>query len=360
MVKVVSKVLVVVGFVLATILAAVLGSVLFFVATRAADFAAQDRRLEAIAASAAPRVADDLSYFSIPPDTLMNEIQLVATHNSYRIRSDALRLFLLDLGSPGEAAKLLYGHEPLYEQLDSGIRSFELDVRYRRGRFETAHVPLVDDRSTCPDLGKAFREIQLWSTANPRHLPIVIILELKSDWLILDPALVAFDSAALEALDELVRSSFTGRTLFAPDDLRGRYATIAEAIASRGWPRLEEMLGRMVLVIHENSEYRRLYTNENPSLAGKAMFTCAPPGEPDSAFAILNDPFDPLIPDYRSRGIIVRTRADADLVVEPARIAQARASGAHIISTDFPPGEPRESDGFSMNLPGGRTARKLP
>lgn len=36
-----------------------------------------------------------------------------------------------------------YGYRTLTEQLESGIRTMEWDVRLRRGRFELTHVPIA-------------------------------------------------------------------------------------------------------------------------------------------------------------------------------------------------------------------------
>jgi hypothetical protein len=58
----------------------------------------------------------------------------------------------------------------------------------------------------------------------------------------------------------------------------------------------------------------------------------------EARIQILNDPVADAasIRAARARGDIVRTRADADLADEPRRAAAALASGAQIISTDYP------------------------
>ena len=52
-------------------------------------------------------------------------------------------------------------------------------------------------------------------------------------------------------------------------------------------------------------------------------------------------------------GFFIRTRADAGLNVaapgQPARRDAALASGAHILSTDFPAGEPHAELGYVVN-----------
>ncbi len=84
------------------------------------------------------------------------------------------------------------------------------------------------------------------------------------------------------------------------------------------------------------------------------MFTCAPEGSPDAAVAILNDPVAdaPRITALTARHFLVRTRADADGVHRPADLAAAIASGAQVVSTDFPPSYPAR-DGYTASFAAG-------
>ena len=52
------------------------------------------------------------------------------------------------------------------------------------------------------------------------------------------------------------------------------------------------------------------------------------------------------------QGYIVRTRADDDTVPDPsvARREIALASGAQIVHTDYPPGEPRFNTGYQVTF----------
>jgi hypothetical protein len=340
----------------------VLGIVVFLLVSRGLDGARQKRRVEALRRAAAPVAEHERAARALPADVRLDGIQLVATHNSYHLRSDALRLFLIGLVEPGEPAKLRYSHAPLSAQFDGGIRSIELDVRNRGGRFVIAHVPLVDDRTAVPDFRYALEEIRLWSERTPGHVPIVVILELKDDWTFLDPRLKPWDRSALDRLDALIRAVFSPSGLLVPDDVRAGAASLESAILARGWPALREVRGRVMFILHENEEYRRLYTEGNPTLAGRAMFPCAPPGSPDAGVLILNDPVADggRIRDLVRRGYLVRTRADADLAIDPAQRRAALDSGAQVVSTDFPPGEPDPVTGYACVFPDGSTVRARP
>ena len=298
--------------------------------------------------------------FPLDGELRLDEIQLVATHNSYHVQPDPLRLFLIGLVEPEEADALRYTHEPLWDQLDAGIRGFELDVRYKRDRFEIVHVPLVGNRGTCPDFTLALREIRLWSDAHPAHLPIVVLFELKADWMQLDPGLRPFTAESLDEMDRLLTAEFPDGRLITPDSVRGTAPTLRDAVANGGWPPVRGLLGKVMFILHENEEYRKLYTSGRPSLEGRVMFTCSEPGEPDAAVMLRNDPNDAEIPNLVSAGYLVRTRADADLDIDATKRHAALASGAQIISTDYPPSEPQEETGYVVDFGGGRTVRKRP
>ncbi|HEY9593734.1 MAG TPA: Ca2+-dependent phosphoinositide-specific phospholipase C, partial [Spirochaetia bacterium] len=224
----------------------------------------------------------------------------------------------------------------------------------RRGRFETAHVPLVDNRSTVPDFRLALREVAAWSDRNPGHVPITLLLELKTDYAFLDPGLRPIRGSELDALDTVIRAEL-GARLLTPDEVRGGAETLSRAIASRGWPRLGAVRGRIVVILHEDETFRKLYVAGHPTLEGRAMFTCAPFDAPDGGVAICDDPVADAsrIGTALARHWIVRTRADGDGARGQAGLAAALGSGAQIVSTDFPPAYPAP-DGYVASFAGGK------
>ncbi|HUX41448.1 MAG TPA: Ca2+-dependent phosphoinositide-specific phospholipase C [Rectinemataceae bacterium] len=287
---------------------------------------------------------------AIPDSTPFAKLRLLATHNSYRRGSNSLGLFFIGLVKPGEPRNLAYAHKPLTAQLELGLRSFELDLRPRGDRFILEHVPLVDPRTWEPDFALALEELALWSDRNPGHLPIVLLFELKNDYSFLDPTLGPWDAAAFDRLDAAIRTGL-GTRLYSPDDRSGR-----------PWPTVGEMRGRFLVILHENEDYRAIYEAGHPNLAGRAMFDCLPGGAPGAFFAILNDPFADASPiaAAEARGTVVRTMAGAGGDLRPGMLEAALASGAQIISTDYPVGYTPGPEGFVASLPGGKTVDVLP
>ena len=86
--------------------------------------------------------------------------------------------------------------------------------------------------------------------------------------------------------------------------------------------------------------------------------------EAHAAFYVNNEPEDSETPKLVQAGFIVRTRADADLKEaienDTSRRDKAFASGAQIITTDFPSGEAHMDTGYVVKFDGDLVARVNP
>jgi hypothetical protein len=325
----------------------------------------------------------------------LSEVQYIGSHNSYHAGLAPSETVVRKRIEPDFVD---YSHPPLTRQLDDGVRQIELDVfsdakggRYahpalveqvrkaglpadppfadaavmQRPGFKVMHIQDVDQRSACQPLTSCLAEVRRWSQAHPRHLPLFILVETKDSvehkpfpTVLPEP----FDSRALDALDEEVRSVFARGEYIAPDDVRGRFGTLNEAILKQGWPTLEQARGKVVFLLDQ----RRVgpaYLQGHPSLRGRVFFTNAAPGADDAAFTELNDGDADSIAALVKQGYLVRTRTDADLK-EPSRNDTRRrdammASGAQLLSTDYPDGEAAPT-GYVVSFPGHRRARCNP
>jgi hypothetical protein len=296
----------------------------------------------------------------------LQDVQMLGTHNSYHRRpARAIQ--------PNEPAD--FGHPSLDVQLArQGIRSLELDA-YNGPSFPVFHSIIVDDRSNCPTLAACLRTVNTWSRANPGHLTVVLFVEPKAlptnpdpgiqgviDSTVAEQRLANWDAAALARLDKTVRSAF-GRTLVTPDEVRGKRATLRDAILQDGWPTLGKVRGDVIVVLNVGGPLRDLYLTGAPSLEGKPMFVPSEPQEPSAAIIKRDHPQPKHFPDLVRQNFLVKTRADADAVEARAndltRAIEAVTSGATIIATDYPVPD-RTIGGYQVELPGTAVARCNP
>lgn len=333
-------------------------------------------------------------------DVRLNQIQVVGSHNSYHIEPAPGVLDVIARANARGAENIQYTHPPLAEQFqDRGIRQIELDVfadpagglfadppirklalltgkdpgpeadaagRLRKPGMKVLHIPGVDYRSTTPTFVDALQQVRAWSKDHPRHVPIMILVELKTPEAdrIAGKA-VPFDAERLDALEAEILSVFPREAILTPDDVRGGSDTLPEAIRSRGWPKLDAVRGRVMFALDNTGREREAYLQGHPALAGRLMFASVDEKNPAAAWFKMNDPikgFDD-IQRLVKAGFMVRTRADAD--TRQARDGsttmrdKALASGAQFVSTDYPVPDPRLTD-YKVAFPGGVVARSNP
>jgi len=106
------------------------------------------------------------------------------------------------------------------------------------------------------------------------------------------------------------------------------------------------------------------YLSKHSALRGRILFTNADPGDADAAFVERNEASASEIADLVRQGYLVRTRTDWNTVQarsgDTSRRDEAMASGAQIISTDYPPNEPARWTGYRVVFPGEKTVRCNP
>ena len=335
----------------------------------------------------------------------LNEIQIIGSHNSYHITPSVGMLALIGSFMQDLATSMDYTHLPLDEQFTTyGVRQIELDVypdpegglfANRLGNaflglpvasgiaaldtpgYKILHFPDVDFETHYITFRAALRSVKQWSEANPLHLPILILVEVKDEGIgdlisilsgFTDP--LPIDAEMMDELDEEIRDVFGEdlQNVITPDVVRGERETLEEAVLEDGWPTLGESRGKVLFALDNGVEVRDLYLEDHPSLEGRILFTDSEPGSPEAGFLKMNTPTNE-IESRVMEGYLVRTRSDTETeearTGETARRDSALASGAQFISTDYYRPDPRyeESDdwtGYSVQLPGGVVARINP
>jgi len=271
--------------------------------------------------TAAPRTVAP-TYGPLDDTLRVNHLQAVGTHNSYHLRP-AIPVPDWD-----------YAHAPLDEQLGrQGVRAVELDLHWTDdcGRFLVRHIPGVDGLTTCLNFTDCLATVRRWSDANPSHHPLFIYLEPKGNW----------PDAAVEtrfaAMEREILSVFPRELVITPDEVRGSSPTLAEAVRMRGWPTLRATRGRVLFYIDRTDNLRTIYTHNGRDLVGRLAFVDSAATDPFAAVLVLNNALSPDVPAAVRQNFLVRVFAwSAPDMRDDARVAAAFASGAQIVSTDFP------------------------
>ncbi|KAI4633163.1 hypothetical protein J4E80_000526 [Alternaria sp. BMP 0032] len=344
-------------------------------------------------------------------DILFNHIQVIGTHNSYhREVSLAERpVFEKYVPSPED---YYYSHAELDNQLEyQSVRSFELDLHsdekgglyyppviwtlsnltnattpyngdiLKKPGIKVFHVTDFDPDSVCHTFIDCLKQLKSWSDAHPRHVPITIDLELKTD----APACSLGGVCPGEAtnwtlphllnVDAEILSVFPKKQLIRPDDVRKSGLTLEQSILQQGWPKLKDVRGRLLFFFDNDpkpsdpNSPRELYKTGAPSLQNRTVFTNALEGSSDAAFIKYNEPRGNGTAEIRrlvKKGYLIRTRADIPIDTILNRTTEMRdlafESGAQIVSTDFPAWGMSSRWGWDYvaRLPGGLAARCNP
>ena len=317
----------------------------------------------------------------------LNDLMTVGTHNSYHVRTPEKIMALIRGAAPKAWVGLDYGHPPLLEQLNDGMRALELDLVYdpAGGRFahpaglklaglpedpayvaamskpgfKVLHVQDIDFTSNCLTFVECLTIIRDWSRAHPRHTPILITMNTNDEKTRAPGGTdeLPFDEKAYDALDVEIRSVFKPSELVTPDDIQGRHPTLREAVLKHGWPTLGASRGRFLFALDEGAPHVNAYRGKRASLEGRVLFVNTDETSPAAAYLTLNEHSDvPRIMADVKAGFVVRTRTDADTVEarsnDVTRRDAALQSGAQYVSTDYPHPDTRLSD-YQARLPNG-------
>lgn len=328
----------------------------------------------------------------------INNIQTVGSHNSYKLAIPQVELELIRSYREESAMSLDYSHLTLTNQLNMGIRQIELDILYdpeggrfadpllprqtasvygalpydtrelQKPGFKVLHSQDIDVRSNCYTWIHCLQEIKRWSDNNPDHVPILIMFNAKEGGSEYPGVTVALDFTvdAYRALDNETLSVFPIERIVTPDNVRGNFGSLREAVLTDNWPSLDDARGKVFFALDEPPNKVQTYMDGRTSLEGLPKFVNSITEEhAHAAYFTINNPIrdQQRIKQAVSAGFIVRTRADANTVEarenSTTRRDAAFSSGAQYISTDYYVPRLEFSD-YSVALPDKNIARCNP
>ncbi len=307
----------------------------------------------------------------------LNEIQVLGSHNSYKVAIDTALLNLIAAKDEEEARSLDYAHVPVIQQLNMGLRNLEYDIfhdpeggrfanpsglellkknempfkpfdkqkKLQQPGFKVFHIQDIDFRSHHLLFEDALNELREWSNTNPNHVPVFVTINAKDQQIKNSPLIkhqpLPFTESALDSIDYALKKHLGRKHLLTPGEVKNDGKTLKESVSSGSWPSLDSARGKFIFILDQNDEKMERYIDGHPSLEGRMMFVNAPESYPEAAVMIINDPIEDQekIKEMVRRGFIVRTRADAGTKEarenDYGRWEAAKRSGAQIITTDY-------------------------
>lgn len=335
-----------------------------------------------------------IALITVKDDPTINQIQVIGSHNSYKQAIDPALFTVFNKTDSVSASKIDYEHISLPKQLDMGLRNLEIDVysdstggkyaqpkgldwakgqsafdamgEMKKPGFKVLHIPELDFRSSVRTFVEALKVLRTWSEAHAEHSPVFITLEAKDDSIkrsgFTQPEV--FTEKVFDELDKVITENLGKAHLISPDDIRGNYSTLEEAVLHQNWPKLSQAKGKFIFVLDATGKKRATYIQHHKSLKGRVMFANADAGTPEAAFMIRNNPKDKQIPDLVKKGYIIRTRADND--TQQARkndksdFDAACNSGAQVITTDYYQKSTHFKSDYSVSFADGKYFRANP
>lgn len=329
----------------------------------------------------------------------INQIQVVGTHNSYNMGFAPSEAKYMQEHYAKAYRGVEYHHQTLTQQLDAGVRQLELDIvqdpeggRFAHPKiveltqqaglpadpdfdpkhemlkpgFKVIHLGELNQRSSCQRFVGCLEDIRAWSHAHPGHVPIFILVEDKQGKISQLPDATTAEpwtAATWNAMDSEIRSVFRPKEIITPDQVRGHFPTLEAAVLAGRWPTLRKARGKVVFLLY-NRKPAKDYLAGHAMMKGRILFVNGRPGEPEAGFVEQDNGMQDDIAALVKKGYLVRTRSDFGTeqgrTNDTTRRDQTLASGAQMVSTDFPASEPAPWTGYTVALPNGAAARCNP
>ncbi|MDV6166883.1 phosphatidylinositol-specific phospholipase C1-like protein [Flavobacterium sp. DG1-102-2] len=298
----------------------------------------------------------------------LNQLQVIGSHNSYKTAIEPA-LYKVIYEKDSAIAGVQYEHVAITDQLNMGLRNLEIDIyadskggKYAHPKglelakpdkaydpngemnkpgFKIIHMVDVDFRSSVLTFEGCLQMLKKWSDEHPGHIPVFITLEPKDGYTNqFGTTPEPFTPQLFDEADAAIRANLGNDKLITPDMVRGKYATLEEAVLKGNWPTLKNAKGKFFFLLDDSKNKMKMYVEGHPSLKGRVAFVNAKPGTPEAAAMFRNESDKDIdITDLVKKGYIIRTRADLNTVQarmnDYSLFELAKKSGAQIITTDY-------------------------
>jgi hypothetical protein len=257
----------------------------------------------------------------------LNHVQMIGTHNSYHVAP----LIAVD-------ASHKYTHKPLDQQLQGGVRAFELDLHGAAdGKIRVYHIQALDDGTTCSTLKECLQTLKSWSDARPTHTPIFVWFEIKND-ASLTPAIADVLDVEREVLDVI-----PAERLITADFVRGRYPSARARVEAEGWPALRDVSGMFAFMLIDRDDLAKKYSADNTSLDGRKIWINAAADQHTQPWALMTKIGGPgdkdEIADALEHELIVATNICAINNSDDecqSKLDTGLSNGVHMLKDDLP------------------------
>lgn len=165
-----------------------------------------------------------------------NEVSFKASHNSYD-RDETL------------VEQLSWSVE---EPWNGGCRGLELDINQSDdgNYWSVGHVGGYDDKER--QLSQFLSELKVWAEADPEHDVVTLYLDLKE-----------VEDGFEDDIDQYI-NQYLARPIYRPADLMREASSVPQGALDYGWPTLNELRGKFIIVLSGDSDAKTKYADDDP------------------------------------------------------------------------------------------------
>lgn len=173
-----------------------------------------------------------MSVFDLP----YNQVSFKCSHNSYD-RDETL------------VEQLHWDEE---EPWQGGCRGLELDINQsdEGNQWSVGHVGGYSSGER--QLSQFLNELRAWSIENPNHDVVTLYLDLKE-----------VQDGFADDIDSYVRT-YLDRPIYRPVELMGSQDTLEKGARYNGWPTLNALRGKFIIVLSGDADAKEEYAHEDP------------------------------------------------------------------------------------------------